>query len=113
MVADAADFPWSSYRHNALGETNAILSEHPVYTGLGPTPEARQKAYRILFDEVLDDDMLASIRDATQRGWVSGSDKFRDQIAAMLGRGAIEAPQRGRPRKSKTKPEMTDAPRLL
>jgi REP element-mobilizing transposase RayT len=46
MVADPADYPWSSYRANALGERNPILSPHRLYlafagdTGERPKPIA-------------------------------------------------------------------------
>jgi putative transposase len=101
MVANAADYPWSSFRHNALGESDPLLSDHPVYAGPGPTREARLKTYRTLFEDRLDEELVASIRDATQRGWVPGSERFRSQIAAMHGRRAVEAPRRGRPPKPK------------
>jgi putative transposase len=101
MVANAADYAWSSFRHNALGESEPLLSDHTVYDGLGPTREARRKAYRTLFEDRLDAELVASIRDATQRGWVPGSERFRSQIAAMHGRKAVEAPRRGRPPNAK------------
>ena len=31
MVSDPGDYPWSSYRANALGQANVILSPHPLY----------------------------------------------------------------------------------
>jgi putative transposase len=60
-----------------------------------------RKSYRALFEDWLDEELVACIRDATQRGWVPGSERFRSQIAAMLGRRAVEAPRRGRPPKTK------------
>ena len=72
MVANAADYPWSSFRHNAFGESDPLLEDHPDYAGLGPTPEARRKAYRALFEDRLDEELVASIRDATQRGCWGG-----------------------------------------
>jgi putative transposase len=113
MVASAADYPWSSFRHNALGESDPLLSDHPVYAALGPTPEARRNKYSALFEDRLDEDLVASIRDATQRGWVAGSDRFRGQIAAMHGRRAVEAPRRGRPPKPKVITTEAKIPLLL
>jgi len=101
MVSNAADYPWSSFRHNALGESDPLLTAHPIYAGLGPTPEARRNTYRALFEDRLDEELVASIRDATQRSWVPGSERFRSQIAAMHGRRAVEPPRRGRPPKPK------------
>jgi putative transposase len=110
IVGNAADYQWSSFRHNALGESDMLLGEHPVYEELGLTREARCKAYRTLFEDRLDEEHVASIRDATQRGWVAGSERFRSQIAAMHGRRAVEAPRRGRPPKPKiiaSEPEIS------
>ena len=99
MAAHAAEYPWSSYRHNALGEPDPLVSEHSVYCMLGATAEARQAQYRKLFDEGLDEDMLRVSRDATQQGWIPGSDKFRIEIEAVIGR-ATNPPRRGRPPKA-------------
>jgi putative transposase len=110
MVASATDYPWSSFRHNALGESDPLLSDHPVYAGLGPTSEARRTAYRALFEDRIDEELVASIRDATQRGWVPGSERFRNEIAAMHGRRSVEAPRRGRPPKPKP---ITSEPEIL
>jgi len=54
LVADAADWPWSSHRFYAFGETNEWTSRLDVpdaYLSLGETPEARQRAYRSLYEE--------------------------------------------------------------
>ena len=53
LVADAGDYPWSTYRFNALGEPNQWLVRHPDYEALGGTDAARQQAYRALFAESL------------------------------------------------------------
>ena len=99
MVSQADDYPWSSYGANALGHSNPLITDHEVYEALGPTTDARQAAYRALFAEGLGEDVVATIRDATQRGWVPGSDRFRRQIEAALKR-RVGRPVRGRPRKA-------------
>jgi putative transposase len=40
---------WSSYRCNALGEENALVTPHPHYYSLGRSPETRRAAYAALF----------------------------------------------------------------
>ena len=50
LVSDPGDYRWSSFRANALGETDAVLTPHPLYLGLGATAAARQQAYRSLFE---------------------------------------------------------------
>jgi len=46
MVADPADYRWSSYRAHALGEPCEWLAPHPLYLALGPCDATRQAAYR-------------------------------------------------------------------
>jgi putative transposase len=98
MVADAKDYAWSSFGRNAQGRADGLVSEHDCYRALGETGEARRSAYRQLFDEGLDEDLIDTLRDATQRGWVPGRESFRRQIEAALGR-KVDPPVRGRPRK--------------
>ena len=35
MVEHAADYPWSSYRYNAIGEHNLAITPHTQYIALG------------------------------------------------------------------------------
>jgi putative transposase len=35
MVSDPLDYRWSSYRRNAGGEANTVVTEHAEYTALG------------------------------------------------------------------------------
>jgi REP element-mobilizing transposase RayT len=70
LVSRPEDYPWSSYRHNALGTKDPLLRDHATYTALGATVAARRAAYRELFGPGLTDEQVETIRDATQRGWV-------------------------------------------
>jgi putative transposase len=100
MVADPAAYPWSSYRHNALGEPDELVSPHALYEVLGETGLARQQAYRELFDEALGEPTLEEIRQATNKAWILGDDRFRDRIQVLLGR-PVRARPRGGDRRSK------------
>jgi len=93
------DYPWSSYRHYALGQENGLLSAHEEYRALGATEVERQSAYRALFSNSVDETGLQEIREMLNRGWPLGSERFKDEIEAALERAA-RPPQRGRPRKS-------------
>ncbi|MGB5833962.1 MAG: transposase [Thiohalocapsa sp.] len=53
MVADPADYPWSSYRANALGESNALPAPHPQYLSLDRDELSGRAAYRDLFRSAL------------------------------------------------------------
>jgi putative transposase len=46
IVRQPAQYPWSSYRANALGEEDALVTPHPWYYALGRTPQARRAAWR-------------------------------------------------------------------
>jgi hypothetical protein len=62
MVADPADYLWSSYRANALGEPNGILTPHLPYLALAAVSGERHEAYRALFRTALEDAPLAALR---------------------------------------------------
>jgi putative transposase len=62
MVDDPAHYRWSGYQHNALGQPDARLSPHPVYTAMATSDKAGQAAYRALFRPELDADAIDDIR---------------------------------------------------
>ena len=67
-LAPAPDvYRWSSYKANALGREDVLVSPHETYRRLGASDEARRSAYRALFEKPADgfDDRL---RAATNRG---------------------------------------------
>jgi putative transposase len=64
MVASPSDYPWSSYRANALGRQSSLLTPHLLYTALGSDAATRQTAYRHLFSEALSDEALDQLRQA-------------------------------------------------
>jgi putative transposase len=49
LVRTPKDWRWSSYRHYAFGEPNALIDPAPEYLALGRTAAARRKAYQSLF----------------------------------------------------------------
>jgi REP-associated tyrosine transposase len=49
LVAHPGAYPWSSYRANALGEDDALLTPHPHYCSLGRSHAERCAAYAALF----------------------------------------------------------------
>jgi putative transposase len=99
MVKHPRDYRWSSYAYNALGHEDTLLREHRIYRGLGRTQEARQAAYRALFRGHISQDDLSFIREATNKGWVLGNDRFRDKIGNLTARRAKPLPK-GRPKKT-------------
>ena len=99
MVSHAAEYPWSSYRGNALGNAIQLLTPHALYWQLGKTDNERQSAYRALFSGEIPERDLAAIRQATNKAWVLGDEKFKAQIAAKTGRRPVPL-GRGGDRKS-------------
>ena len=50
FAPSASAWRWSSYRANALGEEDALVTPHPHYCSLGRSPAERRAAYAALFD---------------------------------------------------------------
>ena len=100
MVQHPAEYPWSSYRANALGHTDPLITPHLMYTMLGSDETTRQAHYRSLFDAHIDQKSLEQIREATNKAWVLGSEYFKQKIAQQLNRRTEKLPKGG-DRKSK------------
>ena len=98
MVAAPGEYPYSSYRHHALGKKDPLLTAHANYLGLHADRSARLKAYRDLFSDTLSESLLTRLRENTNACTVIGNDRFKEQIATMLGR-AVPTGKRGRPKK--------------
>jgi REP-associated tyrosine transposase len=49
LARHPAAYRWSSYRANALGEGDPLVTPHPHYCSLGRSPEERRAAYAALF----------------------------------------------------------------
>lgn len=101
LVRRRRDYAWSSYRRNAEGRRDDLLREHPVYTALGPGPEARCQAYSRLFEQEIPASQMSYIRTATNQGGALGPEAFLETVEQRLGRSAIARP-RGRPRRKST-----------
>lgn len=102
MVSHPADYPWSSYGHNALdrdGLNSHWLVPHEEYLRLGETPQARQQAYQALFATEIATADLVQIRESTHKGWALGSAQYQAAIALLSQRRAASKGV-GRPRKA-------------
>ena len=98
MVDSPADYRWSSYRANGLGESDNAIMPHNIYVGLADNAEDRLQAYQALFGFHLDPDVVKRISAATETGTPLGNDRFREQIESVLMRKVGYA-KRGRPRR--------------
>jgi putative transposase len=97
MVRHPRDYRWSSYRANALGAADPLITPHALYLNLGRSAAARQESYRALFREALGEDFIEDLRTATNGGWALGGEAFKRRIAKGAKRRATPLP-RGRPR---------------
>ena len=68
LAANPGAYRWSSYKANADGAADPLVTPHALYLAIGPTPAIRQAAYREMFSETLADTALTTIRDATNAG---------------------------------------------
>ena len=76
MVAEAQDYPWSSYGHYAGLRADRLVTPHPLFWTLGNTPFAREAAYA----ELVRAGITLAQQDALTRsalsGWALGGEKF-------------------------------------
>lgn len=99
LVDRPQDYHWSSYAHNALAQTDEMITAANEYRKLGDSVKDCAKAYRKLFRPKLSQQQVQEITDATVKGWVLGDSKFARKIEKLSGRRASQLPK-GRPRGS-------------
>jgi len=99
MIASPADYRWSSYHYNALGQPDELVTSHVELARLGADIIDRQAAYRALFHDSMAEQQINEIRDATNKAWVLGGSRFKEQIQSQLAR-RIEPAAKGGDRKS-------------
>jgi putative transposase len=104
MVEHPRHYPWSSYLCHAEGKSDKLITDHALYVALGENDEVRQSAYRALFKAHLGEASLNEIRNATNKGWALGNDRFKETIAMAVSR-RVAPLQRGRHRHKKDKLE--------
>lgn len=97
MVNDPADYRWSSYQANALGINSKLITQHAMYTQLGETKLQRFKQYRELCSQHVEGELLQDIRYSLNKGLILGTNKFKNEVAALVGHSVIPR-KRGRPR---------------
>ena len=79
MVEKPAAYLWSSYRCNALGETNSLITPNTVYLALGTDRKNCQRAYLGLFTDLAPEE-LGEVRYALNHELVFGREEFKDGI---------------------------------
>lgn len=59
---------------------------HSEYLALGLSKERRLSAYRDLFRAHLSESEMMEIRESANKGWVLGSDRFKDMVEEQMSR---------------------------
>ena len=100
MVEEPSEYHWSSYHHNALGKSDALIQPHLEYLKLGKTSAEQQRSYQALFEIPLELKMLHEIRESTNKCWTLGDSQFKQSVAQQLAR-RVEPIAKGGDRKSR------------
>jgi putative transposase len=98
MVPAPQDYAWSSCRARLGYVHSPVLDLDPCYAGLAMDESTRRERYIAFLRDVVPEGEWGLIRTAVQRGQLTGSDTFRERVAATLKR-EIQNRGRGAPRK--------------
>lgn len=101
MRARPEDYGWSSGRRHLGLELLAGLDPDPVYWGPASDAAGRCERYAASLAKSTPESELALIRAAVQRGQLTGSRRFVDEVGRIVGR-RIEQRAQGRPPNAKT-----------
>jgi putative transposase len=85
IVSHPAEYQWSSFRTNAMGEESPLITAHETWRLLGHTDKERRRAYQRLFESGLDSNQLANIRQSINKGLPTGNPDFRKKIESTVG----------------------------
>lgn len=103
MVADPADYPWSSYLHYIGRRSDKLLTPHPLYWELGNTPFARDEAYAELVRAGIGEKVKQALTDSALRGWALGEPDYVAELQRRTAR-RVTPGQAGRPPARKREP---------
>ena len=96
MVAQAADYLWSSHGHYIGRQNEAWLSPHPLYWEMGNTPFAREAAYSAMVQSGIDQKQQQALTSSALSGWALGEDVFVEGLQKQTPR-RVNAAKAGRP----------------
>jgi putative transposase len=97
MVEHAQDYPWSSLHLRRSEKIESRwLDEDPCFHELGATYAERLARYNVFVDQATQPSELRLIRDALQRGQLTGNSRFTDEIERITG-VRVSQRARGRP----------------
>ncbi|HYE41518.1 MAG TPA: transposase [Ramlibacter sp.] len=108
MVADPADYRWSSHAHYIGRRSDKVITPHPLYWELGNTPFSRDEAYGTLVRQGVSDTQKQALTDSALRGWALGEPDYVADLQRRTARRLSRA-QAGRPRRPSVAPSVPDS----
>ena len=103
LAREPADYPWSSYQHNAGLRYSTLVQPHAAFWALGNTPFAREAGYQTAAANGISAEQLENIEQAALRGWALGSKQFIAELQNRTQRRIVRQ-RAGRPPKSVSTP---------
>lgn len=98
MVADPADYRWSSYQCHGLGQDDPLLSRFPEWEELGGTEAERRQQWRAKVRGMQGEAELAAVRASLRNGQPFGGPEWSEGTSKRL-KLHQEPRRRGRPPK--------------
>ncbi|MGA9704458.1 transposase [Pseudomonas sp.] len=96
MVAHPSDYPWSSFNTRFDTTPGADwLDELPCFESAGLAPDEKRARYAVLIEQGVPTSEIQLIRNALQRGQLTGNSVFVDEIEKITG---LRITNRGRGR---------------
>ncbi|AVP58703.1 REP-associated tyrosine transposase [Pulveribacter suum] len=96
LVAQPADYPWSSHAHCLGLRADPLVTPHALYWSLGNTPFAREAAYGELVRSGLSAHEHEALGRAAHAGWALGGPEFIAALQQKTRRRVTQA-RSGRP----------------
>lgn len=101
LVAQPADYPWSSHVHWVGLRNDRLLTPHAQYWALGNTPFAREAAYAQRVQAGIGSAEQQALTDSALGGWALGTPEFVDALQQRtprrVARGRAGRPPAARP----------------
>lgn len=96
LVAQAADYPWSSHGHYTGARADKLITPHPLVWELGNTPFAREAAYADLVRGGISERQKADLTQSALSGWALGEPDFVADLQKLTDRRVARS-SAGRP----------------
>ena len=99
VVARPEDYPWSGFRDKLGVRETPWLDDDPCYQALRGCAPQRARRYQAFVMAAIPEDEWRLIRQAIQRGQLTGTAHFVEKVAVKIGKRLALRGQ-GRPRKA-------------